>query len=151
MHKVTIDAGKIESCLLTQDVDLVEVELVLDSGKRKEVFRMRPVTESERAKGRKESRMGRSTFSVADDGTKRYEEQVNTETYNSWMLYFALGGERKIGVGENQEGWSLKDATGEPLKVTLDRIRNDLHPGITVKLVNKLWEMTELTEGQEKN
>lgn len=146
---------RLSSCLLSEDVDLMEVEVTLHGADGKgtavETFRLRPVTDAERAKARREASTGKQSTSIASDGTRSVSLELNAELYNTAYLFYALGGERVYGTGERKEGWSLKDGNGEPLPLKLDTLRANLHPGLVSKLVEIALELGNITPGSEKN
>jgi len=157
---------RLESCLLTQDADMVEVGVnlrgpdIIDpvtkkatrgTGEGREVFRLRPVTETERAKARREASTSRQTVSLGADGSRSVSQELNAELYNSALLFYALGGERVFGSGESKEGWSLKDKAGDPLPVSLDNVRANVHPGIVSQLVDLVIGQNDISPASEKN
>lgn len=146
---------RLSSCLLSEDADMAEVEVTLKGPDGKglgvEMFRLRPVTDAERAKARREASTGRQSASVAADGTRSVSLELNAELYNTAYLFYALGGERVYGTGEQKEGWSLKDAKGDPLPLKLDTLRANLHPGLVAKLVDIALELGNISPASEKN
>ena len=152
--KQTIDT-RLNSCLLSEDVDLMEVEVTLHGADGKgtgvETFRLRPVTDAERAKARREASTGKQSASVTADGTRSVSLELNAELYNTAYLFYALGGERVYGMGEHKEGWSLKDGNGDLLPLKLDTLRANLHPGLVSKLVEIALELGNISPASEKN
>jgi hypothetical protein len=162
---------RLTSCLMSEDVDLVTVEVKLrgaditdpvtkkvtpGTGTKVETFRVRPVTDGERAKARREASTGRQTLSVSGDAdkgglTRSVSQELNAEMYNTLLLFYALGGDRVFGTGEYKEGWSLVDKNGDPLPVKIDTVRANVHPGIVSKLVDVVVEQSNITPASEKN
>lgn len=154
MGKRTIET-RLASCLLSEDVDLMEVEVTLKgpdgTGTKAETFRLRPVTDAERAKARREASTGKQSASIGTDGTRSVSMELNAELYNTAYLFYALGGEQVFGTGEHREGWTLKDAKGDPLPLKLDTLRANLHPGLVARLVDIALELGNISPASERN
>ena len=146
---------RLSSCRMSEDSDMKAVEFELGgpdgTGTKVETFKVRPVMDGERAKARREASTGKQSASVAADGTRSVSLELNAELYNTAYLFYALGGERVYGVGERKEGWSLEDGKGNPLPITFDNVRAEVHPGIISKLVEVALELGNISPASEKN
>jgi len=143
--------SRLDSCVLSEDPDILEVEIALKGregkGDKVATFRVRPVTDAERAESRRDASTGRQTVSVDKEGTKSVSQELNAELYNTSLLFHALGGKKKFG----NEGWSLVDDKGEVRLVTLAAVRDLLHPGIVRVLVDEVVGLSSLSRASEKN
>lgn len=142
-------------------------------------FRVRQLLDSERAKARQIATTGESvvTYEPTPEAIQRYAEKkqkavseltrdeineaareygpksftsaLNVEKFNIALVYFALGGEKKL----SDEGWDLTDKDGKPLPVTMEALSNRLNPAIIDALVELIVETgkVELPEGERKN
>jgi hypothetical protein len=143
---------EVEVRMLGPDVtDPTTKKVTPGTGTAVETFRLRPVTDAERAKARREASTGRQQASVDKEGTRSVSLELNAELYNTAYLFYALGGDKVFGSGEHKEGWTLKTAGGDPLPLSLDTLRANLHPGLVAKLVDIALELGNISPASEKN
>jgi hypothetical protein len=174
---------RLTSCLLDEDLDLKSHAVELKGGKQVHFF-LRPLLDSERTSARQKALTGQSiityeqspealaayakdkqktvaelTVAELNEAARRYGKQgiqanLDVETYNAYMVFFALGGGKTLGTGElgtGREGWDLTDKAGNSVPVTYDVIRTRLHPGLVDDLATLASKSSSLTEVEVKN
>jgi len=170
-----LDLSRLDSCLLDEDADVRELSVKLKGGTVH--FRLRPLTDSERSLARAESSTGESvtTWEATPSALTRYAEEIGKpvkkltvkevleagrkygnksirdsmdyEKFNALMVFYALGGLRKLGP----EGWDLLTKEGAELPVAVDTVRGRLNPVVLDELAAMVGNRSEVSEADAKN